>query len=191
MENIEIKRINNELFIKLSDLINFQTLYDKLEEKLTMIKEQNNNQKLMINLSLGYRDILSQDLFCLLELIFKDEKIFLKSLNYNPLKKENIEIFNGTIRGGETKIFENSALILGDINPNSLVIVKDELYVIGKIKGKVIIRSNNGKVEASSYQNAYIKIFDKINCNFNNDKSILVNYSNLNETYGRKKIWQE
>lgn len=191
MENIEIKRINNELFIKLSDLINFQTLYDKLEEKLTMIKEQNNNQKLMINLSLGYRDILSQDLFCLLELIFKDEKILLKSLNYNPLKKENIEIFNGTIRGGETKIFENSALILGDINPNSLVIVKDELYVIGKIKGKVIIRSNNGKVEASSYQNAYIKIFDKINCNFNNDKSILVNYSNLNETYGRKKIWQE
>ena len=191
MENIEIKRINNELFIKLSDLINFQTLYDKLEEKLTMIKEQNNNQKLMINLSLGYRDILSQDLFCLLELIFKYEKIFLKSLNYNPLKKENIEIFNGTIRGGETKIFENSALILGDINPNSLVIVKDELYVIGKIKGKVIIRSNNGKVEASSYQNAYIKIFDKINCNFNNDKSILVNYSNLNETYGRKKIWQE
>lgn len=191
MENIEIKRINNELFIKLSDLINFQTLYDKLEEKLTMIKEQNNNEKLMINLSLGYRDILSQDLFCLLELIFKDEKILLKSLNYNPLKKENIEIFNGTIRGGETKIFENSALILGDINPNSLVIVKDELYVIGKIKGKVIIRSNNGKVEASSYQNAYIKIFDKINCNFNNDKSILVNYSNLNETYGRKKIWQE
>ena len=145
----------------------------------------------MINLSLGYRDILSQDLFCLLELIFKDEKILLKSLNYNPLKKENIEIFNGTIRGGETKIFENSALVLGDINPNSLVIVKDELYVIGKIKGKVIIRSNNGKVEASSYQNAYIKIFDKINCNFNNDKSILVNYSNLNETYGRKKIWQE
>ena len=164
MDNIEIKRINNELYLKINDLIEFQSIYDKLDEKLNMIKEQNLNEKLLINLQLGYRNISSQDLYCLFELILKDEKILLKSVEYNPLKKENIEIYDGTIRGGETKIFENSGLILGDVNPNALVIAKDELYVVGKIKGKVIIRNIDGKVDASSYHNAYIKIFDKTNC---------------------------
>ena len=79
MENIEIKRINDELYLKLNDLVDFQSIYDKLDEKLNMIKEQNINEKLMINLLLGYRDISSQDLFCLFELILKDEKILLKS----------------------------------------------------------------------------------------------------------------
>ena len=34
MENIEIKRINNELYLKLNDLVDFQSIYDKLDEKL-------------------------------------------------------------------------------------------------------------------------------------------------------------
>jgi hypothetical protein len=192
MENIEIKRINNELYLKLNDLVDFQSIYDKLDEKLNMIKEQNINEKLMINLLLGYRDISSQDLFCLFELILKDEKILLKSIEYNPLKKENIEIYNGTIRGGETKIFENSGLILGDVNPNALVIAKDELFIVGKLKGKVIIRNKEGKVDASSYHNAYIKIFDKINTNFSYDNPLFINYLNLNETPKRgTKVWQE
>jgi hypothetical protein len=33
MENIEIKRINNELYLKLNDLVDFQSIYDKLDEK--------------------------------------------------------------------------------------------------------------------------------------------------------------
>ena len=192
MDNIEIKRINNELYLKINDLIEFQSIYDKLDEKLNMIKEQNLNEKLLINLQLGYRNISSQDLYCLFELILKDEKILLKSVEYNPLKKENIEIYDGTIRGGETKIFENSGLILGDVNPNALVIAKDELYVVGKIKGKVIIRNIDGKVDASSYHNAYIKIFDKTNCNFNYDSPLFINYLNLNEISNRRiKTWQE
>ena len=103
-----------------------------------------------------------------------------------------IEIYNGTIRGGETKIFENSGLILGDVNPNALVIAKDELFIVGKLKGKVIIRNKEGKVDASSYHNAYIKIFDKINTNFSYDNPLFINYLNLNETPKRgTKVWQE
>lgn len=185
MEKIEIKRLNGELFIRLNDLIDFQTIYDLLNEKLYLIKEQNNG-KLMINIELGNRDIGSQDLFCLYELFLKDEKLLIKSITYNSLKKDNIEIYRTTIRGGETKYFDSSVIILGDINPNAQVIVKDEIYVVGKVKGKIIVRNKNGGVNAASYNNAYIKIFDLVNSNVNYCSSKFIKYNNLNEMCGGK-----
>lgn len=181
MEEIEIKRINDELFLKLDDLVDFQNIYDSLEEKLNLIKEQNINNQLKINLLLGYRNITSQDLFCLCELILKDEKLLINSINYNSLNKENIEIFKGSIRGGETKYFNNSVLILGDINPNAMVVAKDEVYVVGKVKGKVVIRSKNGGINAASFVNAFIKIFDLCNSEVNYNNSCFIKYSNLCE----------
>ena len=38
MEEIEIKRINDELYLKLDDLVDFPRIYDSLEEKLNIIK---------------------------------------------------------------------------------------------------------------------------------------------------------
>ena len=82
MEEIEIKRINDELYLKLNDLVDFQRIYDSLEEKLNIIKEQNFNNKLKLNILLGYRNITSQDLFCLCELILKDTVGFLKHYRF-------------------------------------------------------------------------------------------------------------
>ena len=67
--------------------------------------------------------------------------MLINSIDCNVLVNDELELYEHTIRGGETKIFNNRVLILGDINPNALVIVKSEIYVIGKVKGKVIIRS--------------------------------------------------
>ena len=179
MEEIEIKRLNDELYLKLDDLVDFQKIYDLLEEKLNLIKEQNINNQLKINLLLGYRNISSQDLFCLCELILKDERLLIKSINYSSLNKEEIEIYKGSIRGGETKYFNNSVLILGDINPNALVVAKDEVYVVGKVKGKVVIRNKNGGVNAASFINAYIKIFDLYNYSISYPNSFFIKYENL------------
>ena len=181
MEEIEIKRINDELYLKIDDLIDFQEIYDLLEEKLNLIKAQNINNQLKINLLLGYRKILSQDLYCLCELILKDEKLLINSITYDSLNKEEIEIYKGSIRGGETKYFNHSVLILGDINPNALVVAKDEVYVVGKVKGKIVIRNKNGGVNAASFINAYIKIFDLCNYEVNCSNSCFIKYQNLSE----------
>ena len=185
MEKIEISRIGDDLYIKLNDLIEFQNLYDSLEEKLNLINEQSNSI-LKINLILGYRKLSSQELFCLFELILKDEKMLINSIDCNVLVNDELELYEHTIRGGETKIFNNRVLILGDINPNALVIVKSEIYVIGKVKGKVIIRSKKGKIEASSFQNSYIKIFDKFNTSLNCNDVVTINYENINKKIGGK-----
>ena len=185
MENIEISRIGDDLYIKLNDLVEFQNLYDSLEEKLNLINEQSNTI-LKINLILGYREISSQELYCLFELILKDEKMLINSIESNILESDELEVYENTIRGGETKIFKNRVLILGDINPNALVIAKSEIYVIGKVKGKVIIRNKKGRIEASSFQNAYIKIFDKYNTSLNHNDVITLNYENINEKIGGK-----
>ena len=155
MEKIEIKRINEELYINLNDLIEFQNLYDSLEERLNIIKEQT-TQTIKINLILGYRKISSQELYCLIDLILKDEKMLINSIDNNYVESNNIEIYEGTIRGGETKIFGGKVLVLGDINPNSLVIVKDEIYVIGKVKGKVIVRNKKGVPIRNSFFYIYL-----------------------------------
>lgn len=191
MLNIEIKRINDELYLKLDDLVEFQKIYELLEEKLILIKEQNINNKLKINLLLGYRNISSQDLYCLCELILKDERLLIKSIEYNSLINENIEIYHGSIRGGENKYFNNSVLILGDINPNALVVAKDEVYVVGKVKGKVIIRSKNGGINAAQFQNAYIKIFDLYNYSINTNGTYFIKYSNLKNIERGQLICQE
>lgn len=185
MENIEISRVGDNLYIKLNDLVEFQNLYDSLEEKLNLINEQNCSL-LKINLILGYREISSQELFCLFELILKDEKMLVNSLECNRLINDDLELYENTIRGGETKIFNSRVLILGDINPNALVIVKKEIYVVGKVKGKVIIRNKKGKIEASSFHNAYIKIFDKYNSSLNYNDVITIDYENINNKIGGK-----
>jgi len=177
MENIEIKRINDEIYLTLNDIIEFQKIYDYLEEKLNLIKEQNNSLK--INLYLGNRNITSQDLFCLCELILKDEKLLIKSINYNSINNDHIEIYKGSIRGGETKYFNGSVLLSGDINPNALVVAKDEVYVVGKIKGKIIIRNKNGGINGALFKNACIKIFDKVNYDVNTSHAFFIKYSNL------------
>ena len=89
MEKIEISRIGDDLYIKLNDLVDFQNLYDSLEEKLNLINEQSNSI-LKINLILGYRKLSSQELFCLFELILKDEKFLIKSIDYDSLNHNNI-----------------------------------------------------------------------------------------------------
>ena len=185
MDIIEISRVGDDLYVKLNDLIEFQNLYDSLADKLNLINEQSSSI-LKINLILGYREITSQELFCLFELILKDEKMLINSLDCNKLINDELELYENTIRGGETKIFKNRVLILGDINPNALVICKKEIYVIGKVKGKVIIRNKKGKIEASSFQNAYIKIFDKYNTSLNFDDVITIDYENINKKIGGK-----
>ena len=179
MENIEIKRINDELYLNINDMDSFQKIYELLEEKLLLIKEQNINNKLMINLLLGHRNISSQDLYCLFELILKDEKFLVKSIEYNSLTHNDIEIYHGSIRGGETKNFNNSVLILGDINPNALVVALNELYVVGKVRGKVIIRSKDGGIHAAQFQNAYVKIFDLYNYCVNSNTTYFIKYNDL------------
>lgn len=183
MENIEFKRINDELFLRLNDLVDFQNIYDSLDEKLNIIKEQNKSE-LMINLELGNRKISTQDLFCLYELFLKDEKLLIKSIKYDSLQNEPIEVYKGTIRGGETKYFDKSVLILGDINPNALVIAKDEVYVVGKVKGKVFIRSKEGGINAASFCNSIIKIFDLINYNINYNCTKFLKYNDLVNNVG-------
>ena len=60
MEIIEIKRLNDELYLKLNDLIDFQKLYDLLEEKIMLIKEQNLDNKLKFKVILLYIIIISK-----------------------------------------------------------------------------------------------------------------------------------
>lgn len=191
MGKIEIKRINDELYLNISDLESFQNIYDSLEEKLMLIKEQNINNLIKINLILGHRNISSQDLFCLCELIFKEERFLIKSIDYNSLIHNNIEIYNGSIRGGETKYFNDSVLILGDINPNALVFAINEVYVVGKVRGKIIIRSKDGGVHAAQFNNAFIKIFDLTNSCFNSNGTFFIRYNNLLKNERKEKICQE
>ena len=133
----------------------------------------------------GLREALKEK-----ERILVDKKI-LSIEEKEKISKKLIQIKKGMII--KVVYFENNEYIeLEGMVSNidfvykKLIIVKKEIYVVGKVKGKVIIRNKKGKIEASSFHNAYIKIFDKYKSSLNYNDVITIDYENINNKIGGK-----
>jgi len=74
---------------------------------------------------------------------------------------------------------------LYSINPNAKLVDKEEVYVVGKVKGKVIFKNKNGGVNAAQFINAYIKIFDLYNSSINTKGTFFIKYADLRNSERR------
>lgn len=182
MEIITLKDKENEKVIYINDFIDFDVAMNYFQDFIIDKREKSYNDILICTIDLGKRIISSSDLLLLFDIVLEEKYLLIKSINCVHTINSKIEIYEGTIRGGQYLTFDNNVLIIGDVNINSTIVAKKNIYIVGKSSGKLISMSNEGKISASSFINSMVQIYDSelelINCK---DSSTL-NYDNKSIT---------
>lgn len=182
MEIITLKDKENEKVIYINDFIDFDIAMNYFQDFIIDKREKSYNDILICTIDLGKRIISSSDLLLLFDIVLEEKYLLIKSINCVHTINSKIEIYEGTIRGGQYLTFDNNVLIIGDVNINSTIVAKKNIYIVGKSSGKLISMSNEGKISASSFINSMVQIYDSelelINCK---DSSTL-NYDNKSIT---------
>lgn len=160
MEIITLRNKENEKVIYINDFIDFDIAMNYFQDFIIDLKEKSIEEYQIISIDLGKRMINSSDLLLLFDIVLNEEYLLLKGINCVHSINSKIEIYEGTIRGGQYLTFDNSVLIVGDVNINSTIVAKNNIYIIGKSSGKLISTSKDSKICASSFINSMIQIYD-------------------------------
>lgn len=144
----------------LNEEVEFQVLISSIKERLTLFKERSSEAPSRIRIDLGHRKIKPAELLELFDVIVNEKVILIDGITSLYKDVEDAVIFEGTIRGGQIKFFEQSTMITGDINPAATVYCADNLYVVGEIRGKVIAKNKTSLISASSFKNCLVQIYN-------------------------------
>lgn len=82
---------------------------------------------------------------CDLKIVMVDDRDAVREERYKKQLEEVLmeidraqgSFYKGNLRSGQEVFFENSVVILGDVNPGALVISKGNIIVLGALKGQV------------------------------------------------------
>lgn len=178
MEIIDFKRDGENIIVSLDDEVDFALLLSGLNERITTIIQQNNDQIFRMSLNFNNRKLEKAELLLMLDVLQCDEKILVSGINCRLDEKIDIEIYEGSVRAGQIIYFENSAMILGDINPSGMVIARHNIYVVGKIYGRAVSKSRSGSISAVSFIDSIIQIFDSKGTLINLQNNATITYEN-------------
>lgn len=160
MEFVNFRTENDQLVMVLNEEADFQVLLNAIQDRLTLFKEKQHNHPKSMKIDIGCRTIKPSELLELFDLVINLGVTIIEGIKAILRREVEIEVFEGTLRGGQTAFYDNSVMILGDINPGSVLTARYNVYVVGSVRGKIVIKSEFGRVIASSYKNCIIQIFD-------------------------------
>lgn len=146
--SVVFKANKNGIIIMLDEQISYDNLKDHFRKKLLLARDFFGN----CNTSISFkgRDLSEPEEEELLDIIFKETglsisyvgdlvkntKSSLAKKEFNP--NENLTHFHkGSIRSGQSILFDGSVVVVGDINPGGLISAKGNVIVLGKLKGFV------------------------------------------------------
>lgn len=162
MEFINIHSDNDTIVMVMNEEADYGILLDVLRERLTVMKEHDPQSIRKLRFDFGRRDLDASELMLLFDTVTSSGIAVVEGILSQPQIISPIEIYEGSVRSGEHMYFQNSVMVAGDIHPNGTVTARLNVYVVGKIQGKVIIKSENGKVVGSGFRGAVIQIFDSL-----------------------------
>jgi septum formation inhibitor MinC len=100
----------------------------------------------------------NKEILEMFDILESEDKYLITKINCSKKLKEEIVIVRGSIRNGETKVINNSLLLVGNVNRGGKIIVDGNLYVLGKINGDVELKGDMNKIYCESINNSFIKI---------------------------------
>jgi len=126
-------------------------------ERLIILKES-----FAKNVVLNIRDryLNNREILQLFDILNDSNMFYLNKVICKNKAKDTLMICRGNFRGGQTRFFENSALVIGNINKGSRIIVNGDLYVLGKINGDVELKNKDSKIYCENISNSLVKIGD-------------------------------
>lgn len=162
MEFINIHSDNDTIIMVMNEEADYAILLDVLRERLTVMKEHDGQTIRKIRFDFGHRMLDAAELMLLFDTVTASDIAIIEGISTRPEILSPIEIFEGSVRSGEHLYFQNSVMIAGDIHPNATVTVRLNVYVVGKIQGKIVVKSEQGKVVSSGFKGAVIQIYDSM-----------------------------
>jgi len=162
----------------LNEEVDFQILISAIKDRLNLFKENKIATPDKIKIDLGHRKIKPFELLEIFDVVMKEGITLIDGIEAKDSEIEDTEVFDGIIRGGQIKFFDNSVMIMGDVNPGATIYCANNLYVVGTIRGKIIAKSKESQIVASVYQNCLIQIFDSEPIYIENLHGNLLTYEN-------------
>lgn len=160
MKEIEIQIKDSKLIISINPKITTQEFLKIIKNKLENIMIIKEKAKKEVVLNLKDRNLDNREILQLFDIFNELEIFYLSKVICNNKFKDNLIIYKGNFRGGQTRFFPNSALIVGTINKGSKVIVNGDLYVLGKLEGEVELKSRESRLYCENINNCLVKIAD-------------------------------
>ena len=151
---------NDDVIMSLNEQAEFQVLINAIQDRLRLFKEKKIETPKSIKLDIGHRKIKPSELLEIFDVIMKEKIVLIDGIESFNNELSDTDIYEGIIRGGQVKIFDSSTMIMGDINPGSIVYCSENLYVVGKVKGKIILKNKDSMCVASEYNKCLIQIYD-------------------------------
>lgn len=148
-----IKAVNHQyIYVSYKD---FDEMKIKCKAKLLACSSHSENKfKAFFNC----KDLNEIQFIELLKICNESNTVFLGFIK--PKKEKTINIYNEKIYSGDCLKFYEDTLILQDIPFDCFIESSGNLYIIGKVKGKINLIYQDCKISASLYENAFIRIFD-------------------------------
>ncbi|NLO08521.1 MAG: septum site-determining protein MinC [Clostridiales bacterium] len=172
-----MKSVNNSVIIKgnkygIIVVLNPDMAFDELKELIAeKFKESSKffeNAKMAISFEGRYlsneeqKDILDiigkntdMQIVCVIDNDPKKEELFQKTLEQKLMELDNNtgQFYKGILRSGASLEFENSVVIIGDVNNGARVVSKGNIIVLGSLKG-------NAFAGATGNTNAFVVALD-------------------------------
>lgn len=181
MDNsVIIKGLNNGIIVVLDADLDFEILKEKVTKKFKDSSKFLGNAQ--VALSFEGRELTNEQQLELVQIISEQSELKIVCLVVNDPDKEalfqkNIEssqsvtnntngcFYKGNLRSGQALEFDNSVVIIGDVNPGASVSSKGNIVVLGALRGTVYAGSaGNDKafVMALDMSPVQIRIADTI-----------------------------
>lgn len=184
-----MKSVNNSVIIKgnnygiivvLSPDISFDELKEQVTEKFRESSKffkkakmaisfegrtlSNDEQREILNIIESNTDM---QIVCIIEDDPKKEELFKKTLEQKLMELENNtgQFYKGILRSGASLEFDNSVVIIGDVNNGARVVSKGNIIVLGSLKGTAYAGASgntNSFVVALDMRPTQIRIADTI-----------------------------
>ncbi len=172
-----MKSVNNSVIIKgnkygIIVVLNPDIAFDELKELITEKFKESSKffEKAKMAISFEGRTLSNEEqkdildiignntdmqIVCVIDNDPKQEEIFQKTLEQKLMELENNsgQFYKGILRSGASIEFENSVVIIGDVNNGARVVSKGNIVVLGSLKG-------NAFAGATGNTNAFVVALD-------------------------------
>lgn len=157
--HIKVKGVNGHLAFVFDDSQDFNSLLSELESLLESPLLKSDGYFPRAFFDFKSRILSVCELSKLLDLLFEKQVLLFDGINMVKKEPQNdIKVIKKTIRSGEILELDQDALIIGQINPGSIVRFKGKLYVMGRVSGFVEGVDAKSRISGQCFKNAHIRI---------------------------------